>query len=60
VTRLWVQHYSKEVLSMRLGKEEGIGYVEDTEAELPAEQIRADEPLLLPLPPVTEPVLPVA
>ncbi len=45
---------------MRLGKEEAVGYVEDTEAELPAEQIRADEPLLLPLAPVTEPILPVA
>jgi hypothetical protein len=45
---------------MRLGKEEAVGYVEDIEAELPAEQIKADEPLLLPLAPVTEPVLPVA
>jgi len=45
---------------MRLGKEEAVGYVEDTEAELPAVQIKADEPLMLPLAPVSEPVLPVA
>jgi len=41
---------------MRLGKEEAVGYVEDTEADsLVAEEIRTDQPQRLPVTAVTEP-----
>jgi hypothetical protein len=49
VTRWRVKHPVKEVLSMRLGKEQAAGFVEDTEADaLAVEAItveRADPPL---------------
>jgi hypothetical protein len=45
---------------MRLGKEEAVGYVEDTEADLaPAEVITAERSEQTPLTPVPEPALPV-
>jgi methyltransferase (TIGR00027 family) len=52
---------AKEVLSMRLGKEEAVGYVEDTEADsLTTEEIKADQPQRLPVTAVTGPALPVS
>jgi hypothetical protein len=40
----------EEVLSMRLGKEEAVGYVEDTDIESPvAEEIVIDQPERMPL-----------
>ena len=45
---------------MRLGKEEAVGYVEDTEAGLaPAEEITAERFEQTPLTPAPEPALPV-
>jgi hypothetical protein len=46
---------------MRLGKEEAVGYVEDTEADsLTTQEIKADQPERLPVAPVTVPALPVS
>jgi hypothetical protein len=45
---------------MRLGKEEAVGYVEDTEADLaPAAEITAERSEQAPLTPAAEPALPV-
>jgi len=45
---------------MRLGKEQAVGYVEDTEADLaPAEEITAEWPEQTPLTPASEPPLTV-
>jgi hypothetical protein len=50
MTRPWVHHGKEEVLSMRLGKEEAVGYVEDTDIESPvAEEIVIDQPERMPL-----------
>ncbi|HEX3714688.1 MAG TPA: hypothetical protein VHV09_17980 [Trebonia sp.] len=49
---------------MRLGKEEAVGYVEDTvddteAASLTTEEITTGQPLLLPVTQTAEPALPV-
>jgi hypothetical protein len=49
---------SREVLRMRLGKEQAVGYVEDTEADsLPAEELANGQPDGLPLTLAPEPSL---
>jgi hypothetical protein len=45
---------------MRLGKEQAAGYVEDTEADAPAEAITIDTTERMPLAPAAEPSLPVS
>ena len=45
-----VHPWKEEVLSMRLGKEEAVGYVEDTDIEAPVtEEIVIDQPERMPL-----------
>ncbi len=45
----------KEVLSMRLGKEQAVGYVEDTGADsLPVQELAISQPDGLPLTPAPE------
>jgi hypothetical protein len=45
---------------MRLGREEAVGYVEDTEADLaPAEEVTAERAEQTPLTPASEAALPV-
>jgi hypothetical protein len=52
---------AKEVLSMRLGKEQAVGYVEDTEADsLPAEEAMAGEADWMPLTTGPDPSLTVS
>jgi hypothetical protein len=43
---------------MRLGKEEAVGYVEDTEADLALEKITAEQSEQTPLTPVPELAVP--